>query len=73
LCSADEFTPARFLALGAIWLLLVLCFEFIGVLVIQKNSLAELFEGWKIWEGRIWILVLSSPLLAPYFVKVVLT
>jgi hypothetical protein len=63
------FDKESFLVLGAIWLVLVLCFEFIGVLVIQKKSLDELFEGWKIWKGHIWTLVLLSHLFMPYLIK----
>jgi hypothetical protein len=63
------FTANSFLALGVIWLVLVLSFEFIGVLVIQKKTLSELFEGWKIWKGHIWTLVLLSHLIIPFLVK----
>ncbi len=61
-----------FLILGIIWLILLLSFEFIGVLIIQKKSLIELFEGWKIWKGNIWILVLFSHLAFPYIIKKVI-
>jgi hypothetical protein len=63
------FTANSFLVLGVIWLVLLLCFEFVGVLVIQKKSLNELFEGWKIWKGHIWTLVLLSHLAVPYLIK----
>jgi hypothetical protein len=63
------FDKESLLVLGAIWLVLVLCFEFIGILVIQKKSLDELFEGWKIWKGHIWTLVLLSHLFMPYIIK----
>lgn len=65
----STFTANSFLTLGVIWLGLVLCFEFVGVLVFQKKSLNELFEGWKIWKGHIWTLVLLSHLAVPYIVK----
>jgi hypothetical protein len=64
-----SFDRNAFLALGIVWLVLVLSFEFIGVLVIQKKSLSELFEGWKIWKGNIWTLVLLSHLIIPYLMK----
>jgi hypothetical protein len=63
------FDEKSFLILGIIWLILVLSFEFIGVLVIQKKSLDELFEGWKIWKGNIWTLVLLSHLIIPYIMR----
>ena len=52
--------------MGIYWLVLTLAFEFIGGLVFEKGTLALLFEGWKIWKGNIWVLVLLSHLLAPY-------
>ncbi len=64
-----SFDINSFLVLGIIWLVLLLNFEFIGVLVIQKKSLSELFEGWKIWRGNIWTLVLLSHLITPYIIK----
>jgi hypothetical protein len=65
----DGFSGGSFLALGVIWLALVLSFEFIGVLVIQKKRLDDLFEGWKIGKGHIWTLVLLAHLAAPYAIK----
>ncbi len=64
-----NFDKYFFLILGIIWLILVLSFEFIGVLVILRKSLIELFEGWKIWKGNIWVLVLFSHLTVPYIIK----
>ena len=65
----QNFDKYSFFVLGVIWLVLLLCFEFIGVLIIQKKSLDELFEGWKIWKGHIWTLVLLSHLFMPYVIK----
>jgi hypothetical protein len=65
----NNFTANAYLALGVIWLFLVLSFEFVGTLVIQKKSMIELFEGWKIWKGHIWTLVLISHLAIPYLLK----
>ena len=56
----------EWLYIGIYWLALTLAFEFIGVLVFEKGTLELLFEGWKIWKGNIWVLVLLSHLLAPY-------
>ena len=57
------------LTMGIWWLVLTLAFEFIGVLVFEKGNLALLFEGWKIWKGNIWVLVLLSYLLAPFILS----
>ena len=57
------------LEMGIYWLFLTLAFEFIGVLVFEKGTLALLFEGWKIWKGNIWVLVLLSCLLAPFILS----
>jgi hypothetical protein len=54
------------------FLIMVLSFEFIGVLIIQKKSLGDLFEGWKIWKGHIWTIVLFFHLMGPYLVKLVI-
>lgn len=54
------------LFLGACWLVYTLIFEFVGVLVFEKGGLALLFQGWKLWKGNIWVLVLLSHLFAPY-------
>jgi hypothetical protein len=54
------------LSIGIYWLALTLAFEFIGVLGFEKGNLKLLFEGWKIWKGNIWVLVLLSYFLAPY-------
>ncbi len=64
-----NFDAIYFFIMGLIWLVLVLCFEFIGTLIIQKKSLEELFEGWKIWKGHIWTLVLLSHLIIPFIIK----
>jgi hypothetical protein len=64
--------PQYWLGIGACWLLFTLAFEFIGVLVFEKGTLALLFEGWKIWKGNIWTLVLLSHLLAPYLFTLVI-
>ena len=60
------------LGIGACWLVLTLAFEFIGVLVFEKGTLALLFEGWKIWKGNIWTLVLLSHLFAPYLLSLII-
>lgn len=58
------------LYIGTCWLIYTLVFEFVGVLVFEKGSLSLLFEGWKLWKGNIWVLVLLSHLFAPYLVSI---
>lgn len=58
--------------IGICWIIYTLVFEFVGVLVFGKDSLSLLFEGWKIWKGNIWVLVLLSHLFAPYLISSVI-
>ena len=62
----------EWLYMGIYWLALTLAFEFIGVLGFEKGNLALLFEGWKIWKGNIWVLVLLSCLLAPFILTIII-
>jgi hypothetical protein len=62
--------PIFWLDIGIGWLIFTLAFEFIGVLVFEKGGLSLLFEGWKIWKGNIWVLVLLSHLFAPYITNI---
>ena len=39
-----------------------------SALVFDKGNRSLLFEGRKIWQGNIWVLVLLSHLFAPYLV-----
>lgn len=64
--------PNFWLYTGMCWLFFTLAFEFIGVLVFEKGGLALLFEGWKIWKGNIWVLVLLSHLFAPYLIDFII-
>ena len=59
----------EWLTTGIYWMVLTLAFEFIGGLGFEKSTLAHLFEGWKIWKGNIWVLVLLSYLLAPFIIS----
>jgi hypothetical protein len=61
----------HWLYIGVLWLIYTLAFEFIGVLVFEKGGLTLLFEGWKIWKGNIWVLVLLSHLFAPYLISII--
>jgi hypothetical protein len=65
--------PQYWLDIGIYWLALTLAFEFIGGLGFEKGNLALLFEGWKIWKGNIWVLVLLSHLLAPFILRIIIS
>lgn len=61
--------PARTLdalRIGAMWLVLTLCFEF-GFGRWQGKSWATLLEDYNLLVGRIWPLVLVVTLVAPWF------
>ena len=61
----------HWLYIGVLWLIYTLAFEFIGVLVFETGGLTLLFEGWKIWKGNIWVLVMLSHLFAPYLISII--
>ena len=53
---------------GALWLLLVLVFEFgFGHFIVRKPW-AELFADYDLLRGRVWVLVLVTIAVAPYLV-----
>ena len=55
-------------ALGGLWLLLTLVFEFGFGHFVARKPLSELLADYNIAGGRIWILVLLTTLLAPLIV-----
>lgn len=54
------------IAVGLIWLGLTIVFEFIFGHYVAGHSWAKLFADYKIWEGRLWMLVLVWIAVAPY-------
>ena len=54
--------------IGILWTLLTLAFEFLAGHFLFKKSWAALFADYDLTNGRIWVLVLISTLLAPWFV-----
>jgi len=56
------------LALGGLWLLLTLAFEFGFGHVVARKSWSELLSDYNIAAGRIWVLVLLTTFLAPLIV-----
>jgi len=54
------------IAVGFIWLGLTIAFEFIFGHFVVGHPWDKLFADYKIWEGRLWILVLIWTTIAPY-------
>jgi hypothetical protein len=55
-------------AVGALWLGLTLCFEFLAGHFLFGASWSKLLEDYNLAEGRIWILVLVTTALTPVIV-----
>ncbi len=53
------------LEMGTVWLILTLAFEFLFMHFVFKVPYIRLIHDYKIWEGRIWVLVLVWVLAAP--------
>jgi hypothetical protein len=50
---------------GILWLILIEAFEFLAGRYLFGKSLGQLFYEYKIWEGRIWVLILATLLASP--------
>ena len=53
---------------GGIWVLLTIAFEFLAGHYLFGNPWEKLFEDYNLAQGRIWVLVLATTLLAPALV-----
>lgn len=67
LMRADEYNTKDLMAVGVLWLILTLIFEWGGSLAIGV-PVEEILIGWNIFAGYIWPYVLLSYLLAPLIV-----
>lgn len=56
------------MAVGLIWLGLTIAFEFVFGHFAVGHPLSRLFVDYKIWEGRLWILVLIWTTIAPFII-----
>ncbi|MGE5392724.1 MAG: hypothetical protein ACM3NH_03195 [Candidatus Saccharibacteria bacterium] len=54
--------------LGGLWLMLTLAFEF-GIGIAGHRSWAYMLADYRIWEGRLWPIVLVVVLFAPQVIK----
>ncbi|HQL01270.1 MAG TPA: hypothetical protein PK090_10895 [Smithellaceae bacterium] len=57
---------AQAFAVGGIWLLLTVAFEFLFGLYVAGHSLERLLADYNILAGRLWVFVLAAVALLPY-------
>ncbi|TEB12022.1 hypothetical protein [Pelotomaculum propionicicum] len=53
-------------AIGGVWVVLTIVFEFIFGHYVMKHSWDDLLYNYNLLKGRLWVLVLVWTLLAPY-------
>lgn len=56
------------IAVGLIWLILTIAFEFIFGHFVVGHSWSKLLADYNIWDGRLWILVLIWTTIAPFVI-----
>ena len=59
-------TPAQAVAVGALWLVLTLVFEFGFGHFVAHKTWPELLADYNLLGGRIWVLVLLTTMASPY-------
>jgi hypothetical protein len=59
-------SAAQAVAIGLIWLVLTIAFEFVFGHYVMHNPWSRLLHDYNILEGRIWVLVLLWITVAPY-------
>lgn len=55
------------LGVGALWLSLTIAFEFVAGHYFFGHSWQKLFADYNVARGRVWILVLATTILAPFW------
>lgn len=58
------------LQIGIFWLILTIAFEFGAGHFLFKNPWSKLLADYNVLQGRIWVLVLITTLLAPWIIAV---
>jgi hypothetical protein len=53
------------IGIGGFWLVLTVSFEFLAGHYLFGNSWEALFADYRIWRGRLWVLVLLTTAIAP--------
>lgn len=64
--SKAELNNIETFLMGITWLIATLVFEFVAGYYVFGNPLERLFADYSLLEGRMWILVLITILVAPY-------
>ena len=59
-------SSAEAIAIGLIWLILTVAFEFLFGHYVMKHPWSRLLHDYNIFEGRLWVLVLIWITAAPY-------
>jgi len=59
-------SSAEAVAIGLIWLILTVAFEFLFGHYVMKHPWSRLFHDYNIFEGRLWVVVLVWITVAPY-------
>jgi hypothetical protein len=59
-------SSAEAIAIGLIWLILTVSFEFLFGHYVMKHRWSRLLHDYNIFEGRLWVLVLVWITAAPY-------
>jgi hypothetical protein len=59
-------SAAQAVAIGLIWLVLTIAFEFVFGHYVMHNPWSRLLHDYNILEGRVWVLVLLWITVAPY-------
>lgn len=59
-------SSAQAMAIGGMWLVLTVAFEFLFGHYVMKDTWGRLLHDYNILEGRLWLLVLLFIVIAPY-------
>lgn len=59
-------TATKALAIGLLWMLLTIAFEFLFFHFVAGHPWNDLLDNYKIWQGRLWPILLLWIALAPY-------
>jgi hypothetical protein len=59
-------STSQALAIGLVWLLMTVVFEFIFGHYVMGHPWSRLFHDYNLMDGRLWLLVLAWTTLAPY-------
>jgi hypothetical protein len=68
----SSFDTTTLLLIGALWLILTLLFEF-SIGLMGGRSWEYMLEEYKIWEGKLWIIVLGVVFASPFIVQYLVT